>query len=312
MNVTSSRHLISIGGLDRSAIDWIVTRALSHASSRDAAETLRGKVVGTYFSLTSTRTRTAFTTGAMRLGAHVIGYGPADLQLATGESWQDTGRVLSTMLDGLVVRTTSGSPALANLADPADMSVINAMSLDEHPTQALADLTTLRQHLGRIGGISVLYLGEGNSTARALCLALARYPGTELHLLTPAGYGVPAGVLAGLTASGLPGTVAQRHDPQQLPDHVDVVYTTQWHTTGTVKDDPDWRTAFSPFTVNEELMRRYPAAVFMHDLPARRGDEVTSAVIDGPRSIVFRQAANKLYSAMAALEWCLSPLPASP
>jgi ornithine carbamoyltransferase len=128
-----------------------------------------------------------------------------------------------------------------------------------------------------------------------------------LHLLTPVGYGVPETVLADLAARNLPGTVTQCHDPRQLPEHVDAVYTTQWHTTGTVKNDASWRAAFIPFTVDEELMKRYPASVFMHDLPARRGDEVTAAVIDGPQSIVFRQAANKLYSAMAALEWCLAP-----
>jgi ornithine carbamoyltransferase len=305
--VTPSRHLISLRDMDRRDIDWIVTRALSHASGQVIGESLKGKVVGTYFSLTSTRTRTAFSTGAMRLGAHVISYGPADLQLATGETWEDTGKVLAGMLDGLVVRTAFLSPELGRLAPPSDMSVINAMSLDEHPTQALADLATMWERFGQGAGLSVLYAGEGNSTARALCLALARYPGTELHVRTPAGYGIPDTVLADLVDRGLPGTVTQRQDLRDLPEHVDVIYTTQWHTTGTVKEDADWRAAFAPFTVKDELMARYPSAVFMHDLPVRRGEEVAASVIDGPRSIVFRQAANKLYSAMAVLEWCLAP-----
>jgi ornithine carbamoyltransferase len=306
LNAIPQRHIISLDDMDRQTIDWIVSRSLSHASGQTAVKSLQGKTVGTYFSLTSTRTRTAFTVGALRLGAHVISYGPSDLQLATGETWQDTGKVLSSMLDGLVIRTACDSPTLADIAAPSNMAVINAMSLDEHPTQALADLSTLQQHFGRVNDISVLCLGEGNSTARALCLALARYPGTELHLRTPAGYGVPVTVLANAASRKLPGITTQRHDVEDLPDRVDVIYTTQWHTTGTVKEDADWRAAFAPFTVDEKLMARYPSAVFMHDLPARRGEEVAASVIDGPQSIVFRQAANKLYSAMAALEWCLA------
>jgi ornithine carbamoyltransferase len=301
-----SRHLISLRDMDRRDIDWIVTRALSHASGQAVGESLTGKVVGTYFSLTSTRTRTAFNAGAMLLGAHVISYGPTDLQLATGETWQDTVKVLAGMLDGLVVRAPSGSAELESLSLIAGLPVINAMSLDEHPTQALADLTTMWQQFGPGAGVSVLYLGEGNSTASALALALARYPGAELHLRTPVGYGVPDTIVTDLIGRGLPGTVTQRHDLRDLPEHVDVIYTTQWHTTGTVKQDEDWRAVFAPFAVDDGLMARYPSAVFMHDLPAHRGDEVAASVIDGPRSIVFCQAKNKLYSAMAALEWCLA------
>ena len=152
----------------------------------------------------------------------------------------------------------------------------------------------------------MLYLGEGNNTASALALGLPSFPGTELHLRTPAGYGVePRFVeLGAKRAAASGGVVEEEHDPARLPDRVDIVYTTRWQTTGTQKADPNWREAFDPFQVDETLMSRYPGALFMHDLPAHRGEEVSAAVLDGPASIAFAQAENKLYSAMAVLEWC--------
>jgi ornithine carbamoyltransferase len=303
MNQQGVRHLISLRDLDRTDVDRIVERAAWHADGGDPGGSLTGRIVGTYFTLPSTRTRTSFSAGALRLGAQVIGYGPGDLQLHTGESLPDTARVLGGMLDVLVCRTPDDPRDLITLAAQDRMAVVNAMSLHEHPTQALADLLTMYQHFGRIDGLDVLYLGEGNSTAVALCLALPMFAGTRLHVRTPAGHGVSDDILLAANAAG---TVEQRHDMAELPAAVDVVYTTQWHTTGTATRPDGWQDHFAPFRVTAELLDRFPSAVFMHDLPARRGEEVESQVIDGPRSIVFTQAANKLYSAMAALEWCLS------
>ncbi len=305
MDSTGVRHLISLQGAGRDVIDWIVRQTLSQASGTAAQHSLADKIVGLYFTLTSTRTRTAFAAAAMRLGASVISYGPGDLQLNTGETLSDTARVLSGMLDALVIRSARPSGELASLASQAEMAVVNGMSLDEHPTQALADLATMSQQFGGIDGIRVLYLGEGNSTATALTLALSRYDGTELDLRTPPGYGVRSAVLAAVAGERRPGRIRQRHDLDDLPDEVDVIYTTQWVTTGTAKRTEDWRELFTPFRVDQKLLDRYPSAVFMHDLPAHRGDEVEAEVIDGPRSIVFRQAATKLHGAMAVLEWCL-------
>jgi ornithine carbamoyltransferase len=206
--------------------------------------------------------------------------------------------VLATMLDALVVRAVLDSAGLSAFS-AGGMAVVNAMSSDEHPTQAIGDLATMQQRFGGLEGLRVLYMGEGNSTAVALCHALRRYAGVELFLRTPAEYGLPVSV----PADG----IDERHDMDVagLPGEIDVVYTTRWQTTGTSKRHDDWRDRFAPYQVNEGVMDRYPGAFFMHDLPAHRGDEVTGAVLDGPRSIVIPQAANKLYSAMAALEWCL-------
>ena len=308
--MTSTRHLVSLDDLSDSALSDIVERGAESARRAAAGAgvegtSLAGKVVGVYFRKTSTRTRTAFSSGALRLGAGVIGYGPNDLQLVTGESIEDTARVMSEMLDVLVARTAGDPAELRALAGQPRMAVINAMSAEEHPTQALADLTTLTLRFGMVSGLRVLYVGEGNNTATALALGLARFPDVELDLRTPPGYGVPAAVLERATTTAADGTVIQqRHDLDDLPQDVDVVYTTRWQTTGTSKPDPNWREVFAPFQVTEELMDSSPKAVFMHDLPAHRGEEVAAEVLDGPASIAFPQATNKMHSAMAVLEWC--------
>lgn len=308
--MNETRHLISLDDLSDPALSDIVERGAE--SARRAAigagvesPSLVGKIVGVYFRKTSTRTRTAFASGALRLGADIIGYGPHDLQLETGESTEDTGRVLSEMLDVLVARTAGNPAELRAWAEQPRMAVVNAMSADEHPTQALADLTTLTLQFGSVGGLRLLYVGEANNTAVALALGLARFRQVELDLRTPPGYGLPSAVLQRATATATGGTVIrERHDLDDLPKDVDVVYTTRWQTTGTSKPDPHWRETFAPFQVTAELMDASPKAVFMHDLPAHRGEEVTAEVLDGPASIAFGQAANKLHSAMAVLEWC--------
>jgi ornithine carbamoyltransferase len=209
------------------------------------------------------------------------------------------------MLDVLVARTADDPAEMRVWAAQRRMAVVNAMSADEHPTQALADLTTLTLRFGAVQDLHVLYVGEGNNTAAALVRGLSRYPGVRLELRTPPGYGLAPEVRQRATASAARGAVVlERHDLAELPKDVDVVYTTRWQTTGTSKPDADWRAVFAPFQVTSELMAAAPDAVFMHDLPAHRGEEVTAEVLDGPAAIAFDQAENKMYSAMAVLEWC--------
>lgn len=309
--VRQARHLISLSDLPDGALRGVVARAGDHArraaAGRPAEPTLAGAVVGVYFRRTSTRTRTAFSAGALRLGAGVVAYGPGDLQTNTGETSEDTGRVMAGMLDVLVARTADDPAEMRAWASgQRRMAVVNAMSADEHPTQALADLTTLVLHFGEVEGLRVLYVGEGNNTAVALALGLSRFRGVLLDLRTPPGYGldprVRAQALAQAESAGA--LVTERHDLAGLPADLDAVYTTRWETTGTTKPDPDWRAVFAPFHVGPELMARAPKAVFLHDLPAHRGAEVAAQVLDGPDSLAFTQAENKLYSAMAVLEWC--------
>jgi ornithine carbamoyltransferase len=308
MGARARRHLLSLADLTAADIEGLACRSCAYSQGAvPLSSPLTGRIVGIYFRTTSTRTRTAFSVAALRLGAQVVGYGPRDLQENTGESPADTGRVLGQMLDGLVARTSGAAAELRTIAGWQTMSVINAMTEDEHPTQAITDLSTMLAVLGRLQGLRVLYVGEGNNTASALALALPRFSGTETYLVTPPGYGVRDDKMALARAyAARQGTlVEERHDMSTLPDEVDVVYTTRWQTTGTTKPDPSWRQIFSPFRVDAALMDRYPAAIFMHDLPAHRGEEVDAEVLDGGRSVAFQQAAHKLYGAMAVLEWCL-------
>ncbi|HKS47172.1 MAG TPA: ornithine carbamoyltransferase [Amycolatopsis sp.] len=308
---TTARHLLSITDLTDEDLAYVLARAVDFArGNRPSRPPLDGDIVGVYFEQTSTRTRTAFSSGALRLGAQLVTYGPDDLQTKTGETMVDTIRVLSGMLDILVARATLSPAALAELATQSTMSFVNAMSAEEHPTQALADLTTLLCHFGRIDGLRLLYVGEGNSTAAALALALTRFPDVELTLCMPPGYGLPATVRAVAVeqARRCGAVLTERHEMAGLPTKVEVVYTTRWQTTGTAKADPHWRETFAPFHVNGGLWKANPDAVFMHDLPAHRGQEVTADVLDGPFSLAFQQAKHKLHSAMAVLEWCRSPV----
>ena len=301
------RHLISLADLTDEELCLLVDRGRHYANSVIPEPCLAGRVVGTYFTQTSTRTRSAFSVAALRLGAGLLTYQRGDLQTNTGETLADTGTVLGGMLDALVVRTSGGRAELDSLAAGTRMAVINAMAKEEHPTQALTDLATMGNQLGKVDGLRVLYLGEGNNSAAALALALSRFAGVELHLRTPPGYGLVDDVLATAkdiaTAHG--SLVDERDNMVDLPGDVDVIYTTRWQTTGTSKPTADWREIFQPFQVTERLWRNSPNAVFMHDLPAHRGEEVTAAVLDGPHSIAFEQARQKLHSAMAVLEWCL-------
>ncbi|WP_328871973.1 ornithine carbamoyltransferase [Streptomyces sp. NBC_00287] len=305
--MASVRHLISIDDLDDTDLRALVARGAEFSARAAGRPTpLAGDVVGIYFSKTSTRTRTAFSSGALRLGAQIIAYGPGDLQLNTGETSEDTGRVMSRMLDVLVARTAGDPAEMRAWATQDRMAVINAMSADEHPTQALTDLTTLQGQFGQVDGLKILYVGEGNNTASALALALTRFPGVEFELRTPPGYGLEPSFAARAAeqAARSGARFAERHDMAGLPADLDVVYTTRWQTTGTAKPDANWREIFAPFQVTRALWEASPKAVFMHDLPAHRGEEVTAEVLDGPESIAFAQAENKMHSAMAVLEWC--------
>jgi ornithine carbamoyltransferase len=304
------RHLLSIRDLASEELLQLVDDSVGIARGEwSERRPLQGKTVGIYFRKSSTRTRTSFTVGAAKLGASTIAYGPADLQLVTGETVGDTGRVLANFLDILVVRTNDSLAEMRELAAQGDMAIVNAMSDDEHPTQVLADLSALKEALGRLAGVHLLFIGEGNNTAASLALAAARVPGMRLTLVTPAGYGVPAADLDEAIHHGAArgAVIEQHHEMSRLPAGVDAVYTTRWLTMGVPKADADWLSRFRPYCVTPEVMRRVgkpEGTIFLHDLPAMRGYEVCDEVLDGAQSIAFRQAFHKLTSAMAILNWC--------
>jgi len=312
MNLTithKKNHIVSLKDLSPQETMEIINRGVAYSNDEvEMGYQLKNQVIGIYFTKTSTRTRTSFSTAALRLGANIIAYGPNDLQINTGESIEDTVKVFSRMLDGLVIRT-AGDPAVVRaFANQNRMSIVNAMTADEHPTQALADLTTMKSHFGELSGLKIVYYGEGNNTTTALALALAKIRNVEITFFTPPNYGIDPLLLKYAQNEGLKNNtvINEFHDVKSLDNDADIVYTTRWQTTGTQKSDPNWRNVFEPFSVTQELMNKYHKAIFMHDLPAHRGDEVDTSVIDGVKSIVFDQAENKMHSAKAVLEWCMA------
>lgn len=311
-------HLLSLAAPDLAQEDFLGLiergRVFAAEQTREPSSLLVGKAIGIYFRATSTRTRTSFAVAAARLRACPIVYGPADLQTNTGETAEDTITVLSKYLEMLVLRTAADPAELRTMASLNRLPIVNAMTADEHPTQALSDLTMLARHFGQLSGLRLLYCGEGNNTASALAYAVSRSPGMEAEFRTPPGYGLPAPVLRQadeLRKRFGGGRIRHSIDVPGRSDSrwADVVYTTRWETTGTVKNDPNWRERFAPYKVTEQLMNTVCSgqdAVFMHDLPAVRGQECNPDVLDGPRSIAFEQARQKLYTAMAIIEWCTS------
>jgi ornithine carbamoyltransferase len=307
------RHFLSVLDLGPANLAHLVDRSLAIAEGRQSpSHALDGRIVGVYFQCPSTRTRTAFTVGALRMGAKVISYNPGDLQIATGETLHDSGRVLSGFLDAMIIRTNRAIAEMEVLAGQSSMAVINAMSENEHPTQAIADLVTIRQALGRLDRVHILYVGEGNNTASALALAASMTAGMRLTVVSPKGYGLPKSVLnrVCVTAKENGGCVEHHHNIDDLPKNVDVVYATRWETMGEPKAEPGWREKFIPYSVTPALMARVSRSsgdtIFLHDLPAVRGADVFDEVLDGPQSRAFQQARNKMTSAMAILEWCLA------
>jgi ornithine carbamoyltransferase len=301
------RNLISLTDLTPAELDALVRRAVRFGGTEPVDKVLTGHAVGILFNKTSTRTRTSFWAGATRLGADVITFGPGELQLNTGESIEDTARVLGEYLDALVIRTNGDIAEMRRLGGTDKLAVVNALSSHEHPTQAVADLAMLMEEFGDLAGRHLLYAGEGNSTAAALALAAALTPGFRLSLVCPPGYGLPeqmAGMLDKL--SGGQHLVGQYVSFDEVTGPVDALYTSRWQTMGVSKADPNWLWAFRDYRVDTALLKRFsgPDTVFLHDLPAIRGQEVEDAVLDGPSSRAWRQAHHKMTAAMAVLEWC--------
>jgi len=303
-------HLLRISDLDQEAFLNLVGKSVEMSTGNNDHHSLTGRSVGIYFLKTSTRTRTSFIVATTRLGGFPVQFGPGDLQTNTGESMSDTVRVLSGYLDALVIRT-AGDPALLDkLASENCLPIINAMTADEHPTQAISDLAMLTRQFGDLRGLRLLYVGEGNNTAASLALAVTRIRGMELLLVTPPGYALPASIQEKAQAQEdrFGGKFSQMHRLPEPSASFDCIYTTRWQTTGTSKSDSAWRECFAPYRVSEHVFETYARganAVFMHDLPAVRGEDCDSAVLDGVRSIAFEQAKQKLYNAMAVLEWCI-------
>ena len=264
---------------------------------------LAGKTVVCYFAKPSTRTRISFETAVTRLGGVTITVGPNELQLGRGETIEDTARVLSRYSAAIVVRTYADDD-VARLASAASVPVINALTDGHHPCQSLADLLTIREHFGRLAGLKVAYVGDGNNVAHSL-LEACSLAGIDISVATPRGYEPDPAVVrvAEELSQRSDSLVTVTHDPLKAVAGANAVYTDVWVSMGDVDADRAARVeALTPFRVDEGLMAEAATdAVFLHCLPAHRGEEVADAVIDGPRSLVFDQAENRLHTAHALL-----------
>jgi ornithine carbamoyltransferase len=261
-----------------------------------------GQAIACLFDKPSTRTRVSFEVAAHRLGMLPIMLRPDELQLGRGEPLADTARVLSSYTAAIVVRTFAQA-TLEELADAASIPVVNALTDDHHPCQALADLLTLRRHYGYLEGIRLAYVGDGNNVAHSLMEAGA-LAGMHVTVATPRGYGphpdVTRTTMELAVAHG--GSINVMHDAHSAVTDADAVYTDVWVSMGEDAERVRRVRDFQAYQVNETLMRAArPGAVFMHCLPAHRGLEVTAEVIDGASSIVWEQAANRLPTEQATL-----------
>ncbi len=272
------------------------------ARPADYRGTLSGKQIVLFFEKPSLRTRLTFEAGINSLGGVSFFVDQTQSRLGARESLSDVAHNLERWVDGVVLRTFAHQ-TVTDMAQYASIPVINALSELEHPCQALADMLTLQEHFGDLRNVHLAYVGDGNNVAHSLMLAAASL-GATIAVATPPGYEPDADITdaAQRLAVVSGGSVEVVHDPVDAVAGADAVYTDVWASMGQESEAGDRREIFAPYQVNQNLFScAAPHAVFMHCLPAHRGDEVTEAVIDSPRSVVFDQAENRLHIQKAIL-----------
>jgi len=282
-------------------LDTARAMKLALASGEDHAQPLAGKTVAMIFEKPSTRTRVSFEAGIAQLGGTPLVLSAQDLQLGRGETVEDTARVLSRYVDAIMIRCLRHQ-TLATMAEYATVPVINALTDRSHPCQLMADLQTMIEYHGALAGQTVAWLGDGNNVATSWVEAAALF-GFQLRIACPHGYAPPAELLAWARANG--GDIMLTEDVSQAVDKVQTVVTDVWVSMG--KEDGNQQQDLALYQVDEAVMKQAAGdAIFMHCLPARRGMEVTAEVIDGPQSVVFDEAENRLHAQKAILAWCVS------
>ncbi|MFP8955469.1 ornithine carbamoyltransferase [Natrialbaceae archaeon A-CW3] len=298
------RHLLDIDDLSREELFTVLDLAADYklATKRGYGhEDLAGKTLGMLFQKPSTRTRVSFETGMTQLGGHAIFLGADDIQLGRGEPLKDTARTLSRYVDAVMARVFKHEN-IEVLAEYADVPIINGLTDDAHPCQTLADLLTIRERFADLDSVSATWIGDGNNVAQSFVLGCA-LAGIDLTVATPPDHGIDEAVLERAAELGTAPTTT--HDPVEAVSDANVVYTDVWVSMGQEDEREIRLRAFEGFQVNMELLEHAPEAAVMHCLPAHRGEEITDAVLESERSVVFDQAENRLHAQKAVLSWLL-------
>ena len=291
------RDFLAIPDLSREELIRVFDIADAMRAGSYTRKPLAGKTLAMIFMKASTRTRVSFEIGTFQLGGHALFLSPRDIQLGRGEPIADTARVLSRYVDGIMIRTFSHEE-VEELATHATVPVINGLTDLLHPCQVLADLLTVRQQLGGWDGKKVAWIGDGNNMANSWINAAYRL-GFQLTLACPEGYDPDAKLLARAQTTA---KVTVVRDPRQAMEGAHVVNTDVWASMGQEEEQQKREAAFKGYTVDGALMARAaPDAIFLHCLPAHRGEEVAAEVIDGPRSRVWDEAENRLHVQKALL-----------
>jgi ornithine carbamoyltransferase len=299
----TTRHFLTMLDLTPDELAGIIRRAIElKAMQREGTvhEPLKNRVLAMVFEKSSTRTRMSFEAGMAQLGGQAIFLSPRDTQLGRGEPIEDSARVLSRMADVIMIRTFEHEK-IQRFAEYSRVPVINALTDMYHPCQLLADMQTYVEQRGDIRGRSVAWIGDGNNMCHSYINA-ARQFGFNLRIAAPAGYLPDAGILA---AAGKQASLTD--SPRAAAEGADIVVTDVWASMGQEAEQAAREKAFDGYQVDTELMAvAAPDALFMHCLPAHRGEEVTADVIDGPQSVVWDEAENRLHAQKALLEFLLA------
>jgi ornithine carbamoyltransferase len=299
------RDFLTVYDLSSEEISSILNRAVELKSGKDASACpLIGKSVGLLFEKTSTRTRVSFETGIYQMGGQPVYMTSDEIQLGRGETVSDTARTLSRYLSAIAVRTHAHE-RIQEFADNATVPVINALTDLHHPCQALADIMTIYEKKGSLKGIRLAFIGDGNNVANSLVEA-ASLMGMDMSMACPEGYEPDPEVIEKANSSSKSEILILR-DPKEAAGRADVIYTDVWVSMGQEEETAARKKKFHPFQVNNSLLACSKGdAIVMHCLPAHRGEEITEDVIDGPRSVVFDQAENRLHAQKALMEFLLA------
>lgn len=302
------RHFLSADDVSVAEQRRLIDRALELKNRRRRhSRSLEGRSVGMLFERPSTRTRVSFEAAIVELGAHPVVLRADELQLGRGESLQDTARVLSRYLDALVVRT-SGQDRLDGLAETASIPIVNALSDLEHPCQALADVMTIRERFEEPSKVRLVYVGDGNNVCHSLLMAGAKAGLGMIEAACPQGFEPIEPIVEQASQIGAEtgAKIMVSNDPLEACRDATVLYTDVWASMGQEAEAAERRKAFKGFGLTADLLKAAaPDAIVMHCLPAHRGEEITDEVMDGPASVVWEQAENRLHTQKALLEWLL-------